>query len=117
MMTEQTDKTNIKEVYVVNRGTLSIETAFIEPDDEWFWLVKGKDKIKCYNDINPDTGIRTGKFHFASDVFTSKEEGVDGLRECISKMIFENTSEIHELEKENARLENLLENIDVTQIS
>ena len=104
----------IQEVYVLDRENLSIATAFIEPEDEWFYFLDGgTNRKKCYNEINPDTKVRTDSFYYADDVFSTKGEGLEGLRTYIKNEIECNLLKIGALQQKNEVLNNLLKEIEL----
>jgi hypothetical protein len=101
----------LQERYVLDRTTLTIKKAWIEPEHEWCYMVldlSGDKKVKIFNDMNPQTQERTGKFYREDEIFCSVEEGKEGLRTFIKKKIEANRKEIEEIEERNSRLTNAL---------
>lgn len=105
----------IQEMYILDRETLSLKTVFIEPEDEWFYILNnyGKDRIKAYNDIDPDTKQRTGRFYLADDVFSTREDGLEGLCGFIKAKMECNLANISALQQKNEQLSKLLVELEV----
>lgn len=97
----------LEKKYVLDKDGLTIKEAYIEPVHETFYSL-GSRTIKCYNDINPDTCTRTGKFYHEEDIFSSVDEGKQGLRNYINNAIEKNQKEISRLKQREVTLCNLL---------
>jgi hypothetical protein len=86
----------------------------IEPEREYGYEIEhagmGLNQVRrlIYNDIDPKTGNRTGRYYRASDLFRTEKECNVALREQIKENIRNCRKEIYRLEKQCKELESLI---------
>ena len=90
--------------------------VYIEPEREYCYEIEhvtcmgGEVRHLIYNDIDPNTGNRTGGYYRASDLFRTEQECKDALIDQIKDNIKKNRKEIYRLEKRCKDLETQLKN-------
>lgn len=97
--------------YHLERKSLTHRIVYIEPEREYRYEITGiglgKDGL-IYNDIDPKTGNRTGRYYRASDLFKTEKECNVALRKQIKENIRNCRKEIYRLEKQCKELESLI---------
>ena len=100
--------------YHLERKSLTHRIVYIEPEREYFYEIEhagmglGEVSRMAYNDINPKTGNRTGRYYRASDLFKTEKECNVALRKQIKENIRNCRKEIYRLEKQCKKLESLI---------
>lgn len=95
----------IKKCYILDRNHFKISEAYVEPEREWFNEIHPtRGKIRCYNDIDPETQKRTGGAYREEDIFLTKDSAKQGLYDYINNLIRENEEKIQHLLDYNGRL-------------
>ena len=95
----------IEKHYILDKGSFTIFEAYIEPEHEWCRMKQGDGEwVKIFNDINPVTGNRTGKYYQEDCVFGTVEAGKEGLKDWLDKLIEENRTKIGALQEKNIEL-------------
>ena len=90
--------------------------VYIEPEREYCYEIEhvtcmgGEVRHLIYNDIDPNTGNRTGGYYRESDLFRTEQECKDALIDQIKDNIKKNRKEIYRLEKRCKDLETQLKN-------
>ena len=94
----------IEKKYILNEETLTFFEAYIEPQHEWCRIKSGGGEwIKIFNDINPKTGKRTGKYYKEHCVFCTTKDGELGLMKYLNELVEKNRKEISRLQSENQK--------------
>jgi hypothetical protein len=97
--------------YYLERKSLTHRIVYIEPEREYGYEIEhagmglGKVRHLIYNDIDPNTGNRTGGYYRASDLFRTEQECKDALIDQIKDNIKKKRREIYRLEKRCKELE------------
>ena len=107
----------IERRYYLHRKSLTYRMVHIEPEREYFYEIVhvtcngGEVRYLTYNDIDPNTGNRTGGYYRASDLFRTEQECKDALIDQIKDNIKKNRKEIYRLEKRCKELKLLKEKV------
>ena len=98
--------------YHLERKSLTHKIVYIEPEREYCYEITGMGlgevRRLIYNDIDPKTGNRTGRYYRASDLFRTEKECNIALRKQIKENIRNCRKEIYRLEKQCKKLESLI---------
>ena len=100
--------------YHLERKSLTHRIVHIEPEREYCYEIEhagmglGEVRRLIYNDIDPKTGNRTGRYYRASDLFRTEKECKIALRKQIKENIRNCRKEIYRLEKQCKKLESLI---------
>lgn len=100
--------------YYLERKSLTHRLVYIEPEREYGYEIEpagiGFGQVRCliYNDIDPKTGNRTGRYYRASDLFKTEKECNVALTKQIKENIRNCRKEIYRLEKQCKELESLI---------
>lgn len=103
----------IEKRYYLDRKRLTCRIVYIEPEREYCYEIEhagmglGEVRHLIYNDIDPKTGNRTGRYYRASDLF--KIEGED-YKAALKRQIKEN---IENHRKEIRRLEKICKDLEI----
>ncbi len=103
----------IERRYYLHRKSLTYRLVHIEPEREYCYEIEhagmglGEVRHLIYNDIDPNTGNRTGGYYRASDLFRTEQECKDALIDQIKDNIKKNRREIYRLEKRCKELKSL----------
>ena len=99
--------------YHLERKSLTHRIVYIKPEREYCYEIEhagmgfGEVRRLIYNDIDPKTGNRTGRYYRASDLFKTKKECIVALKKQIKDNIRNCRKEIYRLEKQYKELESL----------
>ena len=100
--------------YYLERKSLTHRIVYIEPEREYGYEIEhagmglGEVRRLIYNDIDPKTGNRTGRYYRASDLFKTEKECNVALKNQIKENIRNCRKEIYRLEKQCKELESLI---------
>lgn len=104
----------IEKRYYLQRKSLTHRIVHIEPEREYSYEIEpsicgvGKIRHLIYNDIDPETGNRTGLYYRASDLFRTEKECAWAIMMQAKKNIKNHRKEIYRLEKRCKELKSLL---------
>lgn len=106
--------TMIETRYYLERKSLTHRIVYIEPEREYGYEIEhagmglGEVRRLIYNDIDPKTGNRTGRYYRASDLFKTEKECNVALKKQIKENIRKCRKQIYKLEKQCKELESLI---------
>ena len=104
----------IEKRYYLDRKRRMCQIVYIEPEREYCYEIEhagmglGEVRRLIYNDIDPKTGNRTGRYYRASDLFKIEEDYKAALKSQIKENIRNCRKEIYRLEKQCKELESLI---------
>ena len=102
----------IEKRFVIDRRTLTVREAYIEPEHEWCRMKSSDGQWeKIFNDIDPDTGERTGWYYREYEIFCTSDKGIEGLKAHIKNLIAENKKEANKLRERNKNLNAILKEL------
>ena len=108
-LSEQIKSASLEKRYVLDRETLTVKEAYIEPTEEWCYMSVGAGaRTKIFNDMNPKTLNRTGAFYPEDEIFSLVEDGKEELKNFIKNRIKCNQEHIDRIDDKNKRLTNAL---------
>lgn len=100
--------------YHLERQSLTHRIVYIEPEREYSYEIEhagmgfGAVRRLIYNEIDPKTGNRTGRYFRASDLFKTENECNVALRKQIKENLINFNKEIRRLKKQCKELESLI---------